>query len=134
MKLIIAEDEIADTKVLRHDIDTNGICYLRMLFDISNIAYEDINYLFLLEEFIGRTATKNYTYEALANAVNLHTGGMRFAVATYDKEGDVDSYMPKFVFKAKVLVDKMPELIKLLQEIIFNNGIFSKSSGLSTER
>ena len=44
-KLIIAEDEIADTKVLRHDIDTNGICYLRMLFDISNIAYEDINYL-----------------------------------------------------------------------------------------
>ena len=32
--------------------------YLRMLFDISNIAYEDINYQFLLEEFIGRTATK----------------------------------------------------------------------------
>lgn len=125
-KLIIAEDEIADTKVLRHDIDTNGICYLRMLFDISNIAYEDINYLFLLEEFIGRTATKNYTYEALANAVNLHTGGMRFAVATYDKEGDVDSYMPKFVFKAKVLVDKMPELIKLLQEIIFNSSFTSK--------
>ena len=51
---------------------------------------------------------------------------MRFAVATYDKEGDVDSYMPKFVFKAKVLVDKMPELIKLLQEIIFNSSFTSK--------
>lgn len=97
-------------------------------FDTSNIAYEDINYLFLFGRIhCGRTATKNYTYEALANAVNLHTGGMRFAVATYDKEGDVDSYMPKFVFKAKVLVDKMPELIKLLQEIIFNSSLFLKN-------
>ena len=56
---------------LRHDIDTNGIA-IKNVIDISNIAYEDINYLFLLEEFIGRNCYKNYTYEALANAVNLH--------------------------------------------------------------
>lgn len=125
-KLIIDEDEIAGTTALKHDVATNGIVYLRMFFDVSTIAYEDINYLFLLEELIGRTATKNYSYEALANAINLYTGGMRFSVATYDKEGDVNSYMPKMVFKAKVLVDKMPKLIELLQEIIFNGSFAAK--------
>ena len=100
--------------------------YIKMLFDVSTITYEDINYLYLLEEFIGRTATKNYSYEALANAVNLHTGGMRFTVATYDKEGDVDSYMPKLVFKAKVLVDKVPQMVDLLQEIITNSTFTAK--------
>ena len=126
-KLIFEETKIADTTVLRHDVETNGIMYLKMFFDASIISYEDINYLFLLEEFIGRTATKNYSYESLANAINLHTGGMRFAVATYDKEGDINSYMPKMVFKAKVLVDKMPKLVELLQEIIFNSSFSAKN-------
>lgn len=125
-KLILAEDEIGGSKVLKHDVETNGIAYIKMFFDVSAIAYEDIDYLFLLEEFIGRTATKNYSYEALANAVNLHTGGMRFSVATYDREGDVNSYMPKMVFKAKVLVDKVPKLMELLQEIVFNSSFASK--------
>lgn len=125
-KLVYAKDDIDSTVALRHDIETNGIAYIKMLFDVSTISYEDINYLYLLEEFIGRTATKNYTYEALANAVNLHTGGMRFTVATYDKEGDVDSYMPKLVFKAKVLVDKVPKMVDLLQEIITNSTFTAK--------
>lgn len=125
-KLIFKEDEIATTKVLKHDIETNGIAYIKMLFDISSISYEDINYLFLLEEIIGRTDTQNYSYQALANQVNLHTGGMRFTVSTYDKEGNVDSYMPKLVFKAKVLVDKMPEMVRLLNEIIFNSTFTAK--------
>lgn len=125
-KLIFAKKSIANTEVLHHDIDTNGIAYIKMLFDASAISYEDINYIFLLEEFIGRTATKNYSYEALANAVNLHTGGMRFAVVTYDKEGDVDAYMPKFIFKSKVLVNKVSEMIALLQEIVFNSDFSAK--------
>lgn len=125
-KLIFKEDEIANTKVLKHDIETNGIAYIKMLFDISSISYEDINYLFLLEEIIGRTDTQNYSYQALANQVNLHTGGMRFTISTYDKEGDVDSYLPKLVFKAKVLVDKMPEMVRLLNEIIFNSTFTAK--------
>lgn len=125
-KLIIAEDEAVNTKILKHDVETNGIVYLKMFFDVSGVSFADINYLFLLEELIGRTATKNYTYESLANAVNLHTGGIRFAVASYDREGDVDSCMPKMVVKAKVLADKMPKLVELLQEIIFNTSFAAK--------
>ena len=125
-KFIFEEKTLVDTQTLHHDLDTNGIAYIKMLFDAGTIAYEDINYLYLLEEFIGRTATKNYSYESLANAVNLHTGGMRFAVSTYDKEGDIESYMPKFVFKSKVLVDKVSEMVSLLEEIIFNSDFSAK--------
>ena len=125
-KFILAEDEIAGTKALKHDVETNGITYIKIFFDASCIAYEDLNYLFLLEEFIGRTATKNYTYEKLANAINLHTGGVNFSVATYDKESDVNSYLPKFTFKAKVLFDKVPKLVELLQEILFNSSFTAK--------
>ena len=124
----LREDEIAGTTALKHDVATNGIVYLRMFFDVSTIAYEDINYLFLLEELIGRTATKNYSYEALANAINLYTGGMRFSVATYDKEGDVNSYMPKMVFKAKVLVDKMPKQSSAAWKSSFNGSFTAKET------
>lgn len=124
--LIYAETEIAGTKALKHDVETNGIAYIKLFFDVSAVGAQDINYLFLLEELIGRTATKHYTYESLANAVNMHTGGMRFAVASYDREGDVDSCMPKMVFKAKVLLDKVPKLAELLSEIVFNSSFAAK--------
>ncbi|MFV0635699.1 insulinase family protein [Mitsuokella sp. WILCCON 0060] len=110
--------EFDGTKVLFSDVNTNGIAYLNLYFDVSSVAEEELPYLYLLSEFIGMVDTKEHTYAELANLRNLHTGGMTSDVVVYTKKDEPDSMAPKLRIKAKALVKKLPELMSLLQEIM----------------
>lgn len=110
--------EFDGTKVLFSDVNTNGIAYLNLYFDVSSVAEEELPYLYLLSEFIGMVDTKEHTYAELANLRNLHTGGMTSDVVVYTKKDEPDSMAPKLRIKAKALVEKLPKLMDLLQEIL----------------
>lgn len=107
-----------DTKVLFSDVNTNGIAYLNLYFDASRVSQAELPYLYLLSELIGMVDTQEHTYAELANLRNLHTGGMTSDVVVYTKNGEPDSIAPKLRIKAKALVEKLPKLMDLLQEIL----------------
>ena len=117
-ELPLAEKELAGTKVLFSDIETSGIVYLSLLFDAQVVPQEDIPYAFLLSELIGNVDTEQSTYAELANRKNLHTGGITYDIVTYTRNNEPDSNTPKFKVKAKVLREKLPKLLELLQEIL----------------
>src|SRR5699024_8148473 len=48
------------TTILHHDVFTNGIAYLDLLFDISRIPQEDIKYLGILKSVLGMVNTEHY--------------------------------------------------------------------------
>lgn len=128
-KFVIEEKTIDGIKVLEHDINTNGIAYLDFYFDASCIPEDKLTEAFLLVELLNKIATEKYSYEQLANAINLDTGGISFDLEAYNKIGQPDSLMPKLIIKSKVLVDKLPKLFALLQEIITKSS-FSDASRL----
>ncbi len=74
---VLSEEDIA---ILQHEIETNGIAYVDLLFDISHIAAEEVPYLGILTEVLGNMDTDHYTYQELTDEVNLYTGGLRTAV------------------------------------------------------
>ena len=116
--LPLEEREIDGTRILFSDVDTHGITYLSILFDAATVPQEQIQYAFLLSELLGSVDTDKHSYAELANLKNLHTGGIAYDIVTYTKKDEPDSSMPKFKIKAKVLREKLPKLLELLQEII----------------
>ena len=109
--------------VVHHDIYSNGIIYLTMLFDIAHIPAEDIPYLGVLKAVLGYVDTKNYSYADFANEVNIHTGGISSTIGVYPSVKDKDDYQVKFEVRTKALYDKLPEAATLMKEMLFTSNI-----------
>ncbi len=112
------EHELQGIKVLHHNVYTNQIAYLRLLFNIREIPKELLPYASLLSYAIGYVDTDNYAYLDLSNEVNIHTGGISTNVRSFSIKGDTDHYFPVFEFSTKVLYDKLPEAFRLIAEML----------------
>lgn len=112
------EHSVNDVKVLHHNVYTNGIAYIRLLFDIRDIPHQLLPYASLLSMVLGMMDTQNYSYLALSNEININTGGISSNVKSFAKKGSTDRYYPVFEFGTKVLYDKLPEAFKLIEEML----------------
>lgn len=117
--------EIEDTKVLFHNIHTNGIGYLRLVFDISDIPEELFAYIGIFKNVLGYVDTKNYAYGELYNEINIHTGGIGSAVNTYVNARNLEEYKLTFEVKTKVMYEELENAVGLLTEIMTTSD-FSK--------
>ena len=117
-KLPMEEKEFMGRKVLFSDIHTNGIAYLSLYFDGASIDPEQQHYAYLLCDVLGAVDTDAHSYAELTNLANLHTGGLDYNVMAATKGDTADAWFVKTVVKVRVLVRKLPELGKLLTEIL----------------
>ncbi len=112
------ERKAGDTTLLYHDIFTNGIGYLRFLFDLEKVPEELFPYVGLLQVMIGLVDTEKRTYSELYNEINLQTGGIAPAVNVYTNADDLSKYKLTFDLKVKTLYEKLPEAFSLAGEIL----------------
>ena len=110
--------EIAGTKVLFHDVKTNGIAYIKLIFDASNIPVELFSYIGVLKNILGYVDTAAYSYGELYNEMNIHTGGIISSVSTYVNAKKLDEYKLTFEVKTKAMYEEVGEAFHILQEII----------------
>ena len=112
------EKKVGDTVLLCHDICTNGIGYLRFLFDLRQVPEELFPYVGILKLVIGLVNTEHYSYSELYNEINLQTGGIAPAVNTYTDARDLSKYQATFDLKVKVLYENLPQAFALAREIL----------------
>lgn len=112
------ERRAGDTTLLYHDIYTNGIGYLRFLFDLRQVPEELFPYVGLLQEMIGLVDTKKRSYSELYNEINLQTGGIAPAVNVYTNADDMSRYKLTFDLKVKTLYENLPKAFELAAEIL----------------
>ncbi len=117
------ELSVKEVPVIHHDIFSNGIIYLTMLFDIAHIPAEDIPYLGVLKAVLGYVDTKNYSYADFSNEVNIHTGGIGSTIGVYPSVKEKDDYKVKFEVRTKALYDKLPEAVSLMEEMLFTSKL-----------
>ena len=117
-KLPLVEHKESDVKVLSHPMFTNKIAYLDLYFDISSVPQEKLPYVALLANFLGLIDTEKFNYSELSNEVNIHTGGISFKPDVMTEKDDQNIIYPKLVVRSKALLDKLPNLVELLIEII----------------
>lgn len=117
------EHIIDGVKVLHHNVYTNKIAYIRLLFNIKDIPKELLPYTSLLSYVLGYIDTNNYSYLALSNEVNIHTGGIKANVLSFAVKGSSGAYVPVFEVGTKVLYDKLSEAFRLINEILHNTKL-----------
>lgn len=109
---------IGDTKVLFHDIQTNGIGYIRLMFDVSSIPADLFAYVGILKNVLGYVDTDKYSYGELCNEMNIHTGGIISSVNTYVNARKLDEYRLTFEVKTKAMYDELPAAFEIMTEIM----------------
>lgn len=117
------ETTLDEVKVLKHKVCTNGIDYVRFLFDAEDVTKAELPYFGLLGALLGYVNTTNYTYADLANETNIYTGGVSVCYNVYPNATSPDSFAVKFEGRAKVLCDNLPIAMKLLQEILLGSDL-----------
>ena len=116
------EKEVNGVKVLHHNVYTNGIGYLKLSFDISDLG-KAAPYLGLLSTVLGYVDTEHYSFLELANEINVHTGGIGAIINIYNQRGEKGVYSARFELKAKALFDKIPKMFELIHEILENTKL-----------
>lgn len=111
------EEKCGDTVILHHDLFTNGIGYVRLLFDIGSIPEELFPYVGIYKAVLGLMDTEHYGYGDFFNEVNLQTGGIATAVTTYTNARNLDEYRIMFEIKCKALYEKLGQAFSLMEEM-----------------
>ena len=114
------EMEIAGVKTIFHEIDTNGIGYVDLLFDLSEVPEEMLPYVGILQAVLGEIDTENYEYGELFNEINVHTGGIGTSLELYPDVTKVreKEFRATFEIKAKALYSKLPVAFSMMKEIL----------------
>lgn len=115
------EDGLLDVKVVRHDIESNGIDYISFLFDAGDFAQSELGYLGFFTNALGLVSTEKYSYTDLANAINIYTGGISTGTASHPDIKDRNNFVFKFEVKLKVLEKNLDKALELMEQMLLSS-------------
>lgn len=116
-KLINEETHIGEIPALRHNLFTNGIAYIRLVFSLDQVPERLYPYVGVFKDCLGLLNTAHYSYGALATEIDLNTGGISAATNVYGDVDNTDICKVTLDLKTKVLYNNIDRAMELLQEI-----------------
>ncbi|GGF46210.1 peptidase M16 [Youhaiella tibetensis] len=116
-KVIPTEEErVADTRVLTHDLATNGILYLDLAFDMSVLPADLLPYMPIFSRALLQTGTKDQDFVSLSQRIGRSTGGIAPGqVISSRVDGGTAAYL---VMRGKAVPDKVSEMLAIMADII----------------
>ncbi len=118
--IVNEEMTLAGVPVVFHEIETNGIGYVDVLFDISGVREELLPYVGILQSVLGIIDTENYGYGELFNEINMHTGGIGTSLELYTDVTNIreKAFKATFEIKGKALYGKLAVVFAMMSEIL----------------
>ncbi|PKN76684.1 MAG: hypothetical protein CVU52_03645, partial [Deltaproteobacteria bacterium HGW-Deltaproteobacteria-10] len=118
-----------------HDIFTNGIAYLDLVFDTSHIPEELQPYLPLLGKIISGMGAAGLSYEEMSKRIALKMGGFGYDPGA-GFSADAGSCWQKMIFSASALYRNLPEAVNIISDILCEGDLTNEARmyDLITER
>ncbi len=117
-------EEICDgTRILHHDLVTNGIGYVRLLFDVGSVPKEYFPYISVYKAVLGLMDTEHYGYGDFFNEINLQTGGISTGLNVYANAKKPDAFRMMFEIRTKVFYGKLDRAFALMREMILETKL-----------
>ena len=119
------EIKVGDVQMVHHNVETNGIGYVTLMFDLSEVEEKQLPYLGLLQAVLGIIDTTHYEYGELFNEINVHTGGIGTSLELYPdvRHAKEKAFRATFEIKGKALYPKMDVLFKMMREILMESKL-----------
>ncbi len=115
--------ELDGVKALFHEIDTNGILYFTMLFDMEGLPIELEPYVGLLRVMLGSVDTENYSYEQLGYEIDKRTGNISQAQTSGVPGWKIEDYRCYYCVNMSVLGTQTESGMDLVKEIMLTSKI-----------
>ncbi|MBM4271962.1 MAG: hypothetical protein FJ139_07405 [Deltaproteobacteria bacterium] len=108
---------IENVPAMFHDIFTNGIAYLDIAFDVSDIPEDLQLYLPLFGKLTVNMGAAGLSYEEMAKRIILKTGGISYHLASgMTVEGEKS--WQKMIFRIKSLYRNIGDSVKIISDIL----------------
>lgn len=114
---------LSDMPVLFHNLPTNQIGYLTLLFDTKSVPRRLIPYMGLLKSVLGYVDTKRFSYAELFNEINANSGGIMCGIHILTKADDIQSCIGLFGVKAKCLYSQLGFVFDMIAEILTSSKL-----------
>ena len=102
---------------LVHDLNTHGILYAYLYFDLSHLSFDEYRYMPLLCELLGQLDTTEHTALELDTLTQANLGRLNFFTENYHPDCNTDDVRPRFVVGVSVLADKIDMLSGIVSEM-----------------
>ena len=117
---------INGTDFLFHELFTNGIGYLRLMFKLDKVPERLFPYLGILKGTLMLLNTEHYAYAELFNEANIKTGGISADTNIYSSIRDEQKHTLTMELKTKVLYENLEAAADLMREIIMTSDFSDK--------
>lgn len=107
-------------------MESNGILYLKLMFDTSAVPQELLPYTGLLTDLLGKLDTENYSYQELPTVKNQVFGSFSLHNNIYNI--DASAYRSFVTVKEKLLEEDLDAAISMTEEILFRTKYDSVES------
>lgn len=118
--------KISEVNILKHDIFTNGIAYIDLSFDLSNIPEEYQLYIPLLGKIMLGMGAAGLSYAKMAKLISLNIGGLNYDLAA-GFSADGKSHWQKMIFSFKSLYRNIPKAVDIVNDILTEGDLKHKS-------
>ena len=106
-----------ETKILYHDLDTSGILYLDVGFDIRMLPQRYLPYVPLFGRALLQMGTEKEDYVELSKRISRQTGGIRSASFTSVINDSSDTAAWLFL-RGKTMTERTDKLLSVLEDIL----------------
>jgi presequence protease len=121
----LAQEELRGTKILTHDLSTNGIVYLDVGFDLHTLPAEMLPYMVLFSRALFETGTSKQGFVQLTQRIGRTTGGVRPQLLVSAARNSPEASAWLFV-RAKVMPENSTELMTILHDVFLEAKLDDK--------
>ncbi len=115
------ERTLAGLPALYHNVFTNGIGYLRLMFKAQDVPGEYFPYIGILQNVFCHVDTENYSYADLCSEINLAAGEIGVGLNNYADTQDPGRYTVTLEVAAKALYGNLGRALELMEELILRS-------------
>ena len=115
------ERSLGGGPALYHNVFTNGIGYLRLMFKIQDIPAEYFPYVGILQNVFCHVNTEHYSYAELSNEIHLATGDMSVTCNNYSNAQNPEQYTLTMEVYTKALYGSLNRALELMEELILTS-------------
>ena len=118
--------EIDGVPVLHYDTELDGITYLELMMDVTDLPKEELPYLGLFATLLLNMDTKKHSYIELNEELNLHVGSLYSSVYGSVSEKDYLRFKGFIRHTLKSLTDELPAALEFLRGMMGDTDFSDK--------
>ena len=116
-------DEAAPIACVRHEVPTHGIVYAYRYFDLGCVAFDELPYVTVLVDSLGKLGTAQHTAAELDTAIQGKLGNLTFFLDVFGNEYDTSVVQPKLIVSSSALSHNVDWLAALPREVMLETDL-----------